>query len=212
MDIFETLLNIDKSKIAPALQSISSDDNPNMHDMKEIQIWAINQSYYGSHVKNRWPLFGNTKYITTPSNTRFDLNYNELYSNLIHKDYESLSKSSKKLKMIFIVGVEGVGHHFFRSLFDALKDIDSKHYHHQNDRPWPQDPLWLILDECWAFNLWGTYKEPSWLTVVRTDLPNDEQIMGKLSLCNIVQKYFDQYSLSLDDKSVLFLSTLFISV
>ena len=70
------------------------------------------------------------------------LNISEIFSNYIHKNYSLLKKSPKNLIMIYLVGIEGTGNHFFGELFsnwisyNKMKTdnyMKDKHYFYRAD-------------------------------------------------------------------------------
>eukprot|EP01083_Nonionella_stella_P000158 462_1 len=212
--IFQALLSgyVSADKILSVIHNLSTLNpshavpNPsNIGQFNALQLWSINESYYSPHVANRWPLLQDQMYTLNPRQQKqIHINYNDIYSHYIAKDHRALDTSAKKLTMVWIVGVEGVGHHFVRGIFDELVRIDQTHYVHQGDQPWPIHPLWLLMDQCFAFDMWGLVKTPGWLVVNRQDLPHIERNM---SVCDIAQKRINEYSKSMANNSVLFMST-----
>ena len=224
IDIFKSYFNVDIVQISKVLTKLNksnlSQSNfiiENNKKFNELQLYAIYQAYYSSHVINRWPLFGNKKYMVYPNNNYHDdnyhkiINYNDLYNNYIHKNYDLLSKSIKKLTMIFVVGVEGVGHHFFRTIFTQLNNTkyikNNKHYYQQYDRRWPIDQLWVLLDKCWAYDQFGLIKSRKKWKTTTVDISDLSEIERNMTSCDIVQKRINEYSKLLNNNSILFMST-----
>lgn len=61
-------------------------------------------------------------------NENESMDYSDLFTNRIAKNYSLLQASSKSLIMIYIVGIEGTGHRFFDNLFSNLVEYHNEHY------------------------------------------------------------------------------------
>ena len=98
-----------------------------------LLIWAIVTILMFAiiHFMSQTPYIIPTTLHTISQNQA--LNFSNIFSHYIPKNYTILQQSPKKLIMIYMIGIEGTGHHFFCELFrNFILYQQRKTNHYQN--------------------------------------------------------------------------------
>ena len=141
------------------------------------------------------------KQINT-NNDQSIIDYNSLFTrNALKKDYTKINKSPKKISFIFIVGLEGSGHHWMATFFDNL--LDNALY--QANYGLDDKILIDAMANCFAY---GQYNKPapSNFKYPHNMSKSDPETAAylKLSSCDAVKKRFNYYSETMWNNTVLF--------
>eukprot|EP01084_Bolivina_argentea_P073601 133552_1 len=147
------------------------------------------------------------------------IHFSSTFSHYIHKNYTLLQQSPKNLIFIYIIGIEGTGHHFLSHLFNNLVEYHrykslnytiEPHYYHQVCAV-RHGLLYNLMQDCFQYNQYGE-KDP----FERLKNMNDSKYkIHNMSLyrnsdgtfinsCDGVQKAFNELSIVLINNSVLF--------
>eukprot|EP01084_Bolivina_argentea_P098925 177833_1 len=126
--------------------------------------------------------------------------YDELFSGYIRKDITKLSQSTKKLIMIFLVGIEGFDHNIFNSLFNELHKLNPHHVIHLSNT----SDIAIYLDQCWSFDM-SAITDMS----LRFNGFSKHPIHTTTNFCDTIQEKFDNISLHSNDGDIIFISSSF---
>ncbi|ETO16536.1 hypothetical protein RFI_20803 [Reticulomyxa filosa] len=112
------------------------------------------------------------------------------------KKFDILKKQSKHIKLLFIAGIEGTGHHLFVSLMEEL----AKHDHTVHMEYYKDTILPLCLHGCFTWELWDQeIDKPELMPRIKDEIGDNS------SFCDCVSKQLANISKTLPDGSLLVL-------
>eukprot|EP01083_Nonionella_stella_P042010 113648_1 len=124
------------------------------------------------------------------------------------KNFKRLNAQNKRLRVIFIVGVEGVGHHLWEDIFDQLSTYSSNiviDKYHTKSKKQASTKLQPCLLQCFSASIWSQKSTTNTLkSSLSTNCPSCAQNMNNSCDCVLVE--IQKYSKRLASDSILFLN------
>ena len=132
--------------------------------------------------------------------------------NIRRKNFKKLISQKKHLRVIFIIGVEGTGHHLWEDIFESLQSystniIIDKYYTGRNKQK-SSTKLQPCLLQCFSSTMWYAKSNTNALQKhLQWNCPDCHKFIN--DSCHCVQLEIQKYSEKMNDGDILFLNHAF---
>ena len=133
------------------------------------------------------------------------IDFNTIFkSKQLKKDYTKLANSPKKISFIFVIGLEGTGHHWMATFFDTVL----KNTLYQANYAVMDGIMIEAMAHCFAYEQYKIHPEPDndpdlYPNNINTSDNSYKEYLA-LSSCDAVTKRFNYYSSFMMNNSILF--------